>query len=83
MKLACVDYAIDLVGGDTTSSRSGLGLSITVIGYADAEKVVYRSGAHTGDLICVTGDLGAAFMGLQVLEERNKVYLANPDMQPN
>jgi len=82
MKLACDAYAIDLVGGDTTSSRSGLGISVTAVGTAVAEDVVYRSGAKINDLICVTGDLGAAFMGLQVLEREKQVYLANPDMQP-
>lgn len=82
MKLACDTYSIDLVGGDTTSSRSGLGISVTVVGTATADEVVYRSGAQLNDLICVTGDLGAAFMGLQVLEREKQVYLANPDMQP-
>jgi thiamine-monophosphate kinase len=82
MKLACDAYSIDLVGGDTTSSRSGLGISVTVVGTAIAEDVVYRSGAKVNDLICVTGDLGAAFMGLQVLEREKQVYLANPEMQP-
>ncbi|MBC7452008.1 MAG: thiamine-phosphate kinase [Cytophagales bacterium] len=82
MKVACEEYAIDLVGGDTTSSRSGLGLSITVIGHAEESSIAYRSGAKVNDLICVTGDLGAAFMGLQVLEREKQVYLANPEMQP-
>lgn len=82
MKLACDAYSIDLVGGDTTSSRSGLGISVTVVGTSTVDDVVYRSGAQLNDLICVTGDLGAAFMGLQVLEREKQVYLANPDMQP-
>ena len=82
MKLACDAYSIDLVGGDTTSSRSGLGISVTVVGTSTVDEVVYRSGAQLNDLICVTGDLGAAFMGLQVLEREKQVYLANPDMQP-
>ena len=82
MKLACDAYSIDLVGGDTTSSRSGLGISVTVVGEGREEEVAYRSGAQINDLICVTGDLGAAFMGLQVLEREKQVYLANPDMQP-
>ncbi len=82
MKLACDAYSVDLVGGDTTSSRSGLGISVTVVGNTTTEKVAYRSGAKINDLICVTGDLGAAFMGLQVLEREKQVYLANPDMQP-
>ncbi|ABG59775.1 thiamine-phosphate kinase [Cytophaga hutchinsonii] len=82
MKLACDAYSIDLVGGDTTSSRSGLGISVTVVGEGREEEVAYRSGAQVNDLICVTGDLGAAFMGLQVLEREKQVYLANPEMQP-
>jgi thiamine-monophosphate kinase len=82
MKLACDVYSVDLVGGDTTSSRSGLGISVTVVGTAQQSEVVYRSGAQVNDLICVSGDLGAAFMGLQVLEREKQVYLANPDMQP-
>ncbi|HSY60702.1 MAG TPA: thiamine-phosphate kinase [Cytophaga sp.] len=82
MKLACEAYSIDLVGGDTTSSRSGLGISVTVVGTALINEVVYRSGAQVNDLICVTGDLGSAFMGLQVLEREKQVYLANPEMQP-
>lgn len=82
MKLACDAYSIDLVGGDTTSSRSGLGISVTVVGEGREEEVAYRSGAQLNDLICVTGDLGAAFMGLQVLEREKQVYLANPEMQP-
>ncbi|WP_018343553.1 thiamine-phosphate kinase [Cytophaga aurantiaca] len=82
MKLACDTYSVDLVGGDTTSSRSGLGISVTVVGTAKADEVVYRSGAQVNDLICVTGDLGAAFMGLQLLEREKQVYLANPEMQP-
>jgi thiamine-monophosphate kinase len=82
MKLACEAYSIDLVGGDTTSSRSGLGISVTVVGEGREEEAAYRSGAQVNDLICVTGDLGAAFMGLQVLEREKQVYLANPDMQP-
>jgi thiamine-monophosphate kinase len=82
MKLACETYNIDLVGGDTTSSRSGLGLSVTVMGYGEHDAIVYRSGAQVNDLICVTGDLGGAYMGLQILEREKQVYLANPEMQP-
>ena len=82
MKLACEKYAVDLVGGDTTSSRSGLGLSVTVVGYNEPDSIVYRNGAQVNDLICVTGDLGGAYMGLQVLEREKQVYLANPEMQP-
>lgn len=83
IKSACDNYKVDLVGGDTTSSVSGLVISITVIGRAKKEKIAYRSGAKAGDIICVTGDLGGAFMGLQVLEREKEVFLANPNMQPN
>jgi len=83
IRAACRNYNVDLVGGDTTSSRSGLVISITVIGRAMNEKVVYRSGAKPNDILCVTGDLGAAFIGLQILEREKQVFLANPDMQPN
>jgi thiamine-monophosphate kinase len=83
IKAACENYKVDLVGGDTTSSVSGLIISVTVIGRVPKEKVVYRSGAKAGDILCVTGDLGAAFMGLQVLEREKQVYITNPGMQPN
>lgn len=83
IRSACENYKVDLVGGDTTSSRSGLVISITVIGRAKKEKVSYRSGAQLNDIICVTGDLGAAFVGLQILEREKQVYLANPEMQPS
>ncbi len=79
---ACTNYGIDLVGGDTTSSVSGIIISVTVIGRVQRDKVVYRSGAQANDILCVTGDLGAAFMGLQVLEREKQVFLSNPDMQP-
>jgi thiamine-monophosphate kinase len=82
IKAACANFAVDLVGGDTTSSRSGLIISITAVGSVSKDKVVYRSGAKAGDIICVTGDLGAAFLGLQVLEREKQVFLGNPDMQP-
>lgn len=83
IKTACENYKIDLVGGDTTSSTSGLIISISVLGRAKKEKIAYRSGAKVNDIICVTGDLGAAFMGLQVLEREKEVYLTNPEMQPS
>ncbi len=83
IKSACENYKVDLVGGDTTSSMSGLIISIAVIGRAKKEKIAYRSGAMAGDIICVTGDLGGALMGLQVLEREKQVFLANPDMQPS
>lgn len=80
--LACKHYKVDLVGGDTTSSTSGLVMSITAIGLEKSENIVKRSGAKAGDLLVVTGDLGGAYMGLQILEREHSVYLVNPDMQP-
>lgn len=82
MKAACLNYKVDLVGGDTTSSTSGLILSITAIGRVVKEKISYRHGAKENDILCVSGDLGGAFMGLQVLEREKQVFLTNPDMQP-
>lgn len=83
IKQACENYQVDLVGGDTTSSTSGLVISITVLGTVPKEKVVYRSGAQNNDIICVTGDLGGAYMGLQVLEREKEVFKANPNAQPD
>ncbi|QFG54226.1 thiamine-phosphate kinase [Chryseobacterium sp.] len=80
--LACERYKVDLVGGDTTSSTSGLVMSITAIGLEHSENLVGRTGAKAGDLLVVTGDLGGAYMGLQILEREHSVYLANPNMQP-
>ncbi len=80
--LACKNYQVDLIGGDTTSSVSGLMISITAVGEASKEELVYRSGAKPGDLICVTGDLGAAYLGLQILEREKRIYLEHPDLQP-
>lgn len=82
IRFACQDYKIDLVGGDTTASSSGLIISISIVGEATKDKVVYRNGAEVNDILCVTGDLGGAFLGLQVLEREKEVYQANPDMQP-
>ena len=82
IRLACEIYGVDLVGGDTTASRSGLVISITCIGDAKADKVVYRSGAKDTDLICVTGDLGAAYMGLQLLEREKRVSNGDKDFIP-
>jgi thiamine-monophosphate kinase len=82
IRLACDTYGVDMVGGDTTSSRSGLVISITVIGKAKADEVVYRSGAKPNDLLCVSGDLGGAYMGLLILEREKAEFLANPNMQP-
>ncbi|MBU0488271.1 MAG: thiamine-phosphate kinase [Bacteroidetes bacterium] len=83
MKLACKKYKVDIVGGDTTSSQSGLCISITVLGSAEKDQITYRSGAGVHDLICVTGDLGAAYAGLLVLEREKTVFLANPGAQPD
>ena len=82
IRLACENYKVDLVGGDTTSSRAGLVISVTAIGEVAKGEAVLRSGAKVNDLICVTGDLGAAYMGLQLLEREKQVFLANPEMQP-
>lgn len=82
IKLACDIYGVDLVGGDTTSSRSGLTISITCIGNATNEEIVYRSGAKESDLICVSGDLGAAYMGLQLLEREKLASVGIEDFQP-
>ena len=80
--LACQHYKVDLIGGDTTSSHAGLVLSITAIGLENSENLVSRKGAVPNDLLVVTGDLGGAYMGLQILEREHSVYLANPKMQP-
>ncbi|WAC10783.1 thiamine-phosphate kinase [Dyadobacter pollutisoli] len=82
MKAACKDFNVDLVGGDTSSSRSGLLISVSVFGKVNKEKVTYRYTAKPNDLICVTGDLGGAYLGLQLLEREKQVFLANPEMQP-
>ncbi|WP_090256347.1 thiamine-phosphate kinase [Roseivirga pacifica] len=82
MKAAAKDYQVDIVGGDTTTSHSGLVISISVYGKVAKEKVAYRKGAKEKDILCATGDLGAAFLGLQVLEREKQTFLANPNMQP-
>lgn len=84
IRLACETYGVDLVGGDTSASVTGLVISITCIGEADKDEIVYRSGANPTDLICVSGDLGAAYMGLQLLERENRVAAesGDPDFQP-
>ena len=82
IRFACEAFKVDLVGGDTTSSRAGLVISVTAIGRVDKDKIVYRNGASKSDILCVTGDLGAAFVGLQVLEREKQVFLQNPNMQP-
>ena len=83
IQLACETYHIDLIGGDTTSSTKGMLISITAIGKANKEEVVYRNGAKETDLIVVTGDLGAAYLGLQVLEREKQVFKVNPNNQPD
>jgi len=83
IKMACETYGVDLVGGDTTTSLSGLTISITAIGQADADKVVYRSGAQPGDKIFVSGDLGGAYMGLTIMEREKEVFMAAPGAQPD
>lgn len=83
MRLACEKYEIDLIGGDTSSSRSGLILNLTAIGQVDPQKVTYRKGAKPNDLLVVTGDVGGAYMGLQILEREKKVFLDHPSMQPD
>ena len=94
LRMACEKWGVDIVGGDTTSSYTGLAISITCIGEARKEDIVYRNGAHETDLICVSGDLGAAYMGLQLLEREKAVYYqmvdeakkngkAVPDFQPD
>ncbi len=80
---ACRHYGVDLVGGDTTSSPRGLVISITAIGQGEKHKLAYRNGAKVGDLICITGDLGAAYLGLQILEREKQLYIDNPLLQPD
>ena len=80
--LACKEYNVDLIGGDTTASQTGLVLSITAVGRVEKDKVTKRSGAKDNDLVVVSGDLGGAYMGLQILEREKQVFIENPDMQP-
>lgn len=83
IRSACENYKIDLVGGDTSASASGLVISITALGRVGKGKETLRSTAKVNDIICVTGDLGAAYLGLQVLEREKQVFLTNPEMQPD
>jgi thiamine-monophosphate kinase len=83
LKLACQLHHVDIIGGDTTSSVTGLAISITCIGVADKEQIVYRNGAKETDLICVTGDLGAAYMGLQLLEREKAVFEGQNEVNPD
>lgn len=80
---ACKVYNVDLVGGDTTSSLKGLIISVTAVGYANEEKIVYRNGAKVGDLIAVSGDLGAAYLGLQLLEREKRIFLEDQNITPD
>ena len=82
VQLACRRYKVDLVGGDTTSSQTGLVINVTAVGLESSEKIISRNGAKPNDLLVVTGDLGGAYMGLQILEREHSVYLKNPNMQP-
>ena len=82
IKFACDNYNVDLIGGDTSASASGFVISISAIGFVDKDKIAFRNGAKPNDILCVTGDLGAAYFGLQTLEREKQVYLANPNMQP-
>jgi len=83
IKLACAHYKVDLIGGDTTSSTSGLMISVTAMGTAKESAITYRSGAQEKDLIVVSGDLGAAYLGLQILEREKAVFMEDKNMQPD
>ncbi len=83
IEAACSDFKVDLVGGDTTSSTSGLVISVSITGRVSKDKVALRSKVEKGDIVCATGDLGGAYIGLQVLEREKQVFLTNPDMQPD
>jgi thiamine-monophosphate kinase len=83
IRAACDHYNVDLIGGDTTSSNKGLFISITAIGEGDKDKITYRSGAKEGDILCATGNFGAAYLGLQMLEREKQIYLSNPGVQPD
>lgn len=80
---ACKNYNVDLIGGDTSSSNKGLIISVTAIGTAKAGKLCYRNGAKPGDLICISGNLGAAYLGLQLLEREKQLFLENQNVQPD
>lgn len=82
IRLACKNYGVDMIGGDTSSSLTGLTISITAIGRGEKGKITYRKGAKENDLICVSGDLGGAYIGLQLLEREKSIYLSNVQAQP-
>ena len=83
IRAACDRYQVDLVGGDTTSSNKGLILSVTALGLGERDKITYRHTARKGDLLCLTGDVGAAYLGLQLLEREKQIYLSDPGVQPD
>lgn len=83
IRIACEKYGVDLIGGDTSSSRQGLVISVTSVGYAEIDSLCYRNGAQEGDLLCVSGDLGGAYIGLQLLEREKNIFLENPKIQPD
>ncbi|MDC6390831.1 thiamine-phosphate kinase [Maribacter sp. PR1] len=83
IQLACKTYGVDMIGGDTTSSKTGMLISVTALGEIEENKITYRSGAKENDLLVVTGDLGGAYMGLQVLEREKEVFKVNPNNQPD
>lgn len=80
---ACTEYGVDLVGGDTSSSPAGMMISVTAVGYAEEERLTVRSGAKPNDIICVSGDLGSAYAGLQLLEREKRIFKENPGVQPD
>lgn len=82
IQTACEIYKVDLIGGDTSNSTKGLVLSVSVLGYQSKEKICYRSGARPGDFVVVTGDLGGAYLGLQLLEREKKIYMSDPSIIP-
>jgi thiamine-monophosphate kinase len=83
IRAACTTYGVDLVGGDTTSSPRGMVISVTAIGQCERDLLTYRNGARAGDLLCITGDLGAAYLGLQLLEREKRIWQENPGVQPD
>jgi thiamine-monophosphate kinase len=83
IRTACKVYDVDLVGGDTTSSPKGLTISVVAIGQCEKDLLVYRDGAKPGDLICITGELGGAYLGLQLLEREKRIWAENPEVQPD
>ena len=83
INIACEKYGVDLIGGDTSTSKQGLIISVTALGFADEAEICYRNGAQEGDLLCVSGDLGGAYIGLQLLEREKGIFIENPNIQPD